>query len=141
MKTQKIELVAKARARYIRVSPRKTRTVIDLIRGEKVGSALTILAHLNKRAKIYVEKLLYSAISNAKRNPAINPMELVISKITADGGPQLKRYRAAAMGRATMIRHRSTHLTIELAGYREQRTEDRKQKTREIKLKPKAKRG
>lgn len=121
--------VAKARAKFIRVSPRKVRLVIDLIRGEKIGPALAILANLNKKAKICVEKLLRSAISNAKQNPAINTNELFIAKITADGGPALKRYRAAAMGRATMIRHRTTHLTIELCSHREQKTESRKQKS------------
>lgn len=126
---EKQVLVAKARARFIRVSPRKVREVIDLIRGEKVGPALTTLANLNKRAKIYVEKLLKSAISNAKQSPTINTNELFVAKVTADGGPVLKRYRAAAMGRATMIRHRTTHLTIELSGQREQQTESRRQKS------------
>lgn len=112
---KKVEIVAKAHARYVRVSARKVRLVIDLIRGEKVGRALAILANTNKRARVYVEKALRSAISNARGNPAIDTEQLFISKIIADNGPQLKRYRAAAMGRATMIRKRTTHLTVELA--------------------------
>ena len=111
---EKSTLVAKAYARYVRVSPRKIRLIIDLIRGEKTDRALAILAALNKRTKVSVEKALRSALSNAKQNPQVNDGELFISKITADPGPVLKRYRAAAMGRAVMIRHRSTHLTIEL---------------------------
>jgi large subunit ribosomal protein L22 len=108
-------LVSKAYARHTRVSPRKAKLVIDLIRGEKIGTALAILANTNKRAVGSVEKLLKSAVSNAKQSPTVNADELFISRITADKGPMLKRYRAAAMGRATMIRHRSTHLTIELS--------------------------
>lgn len=112
---KKIELVAKAQARYIRVSSRKVRLVIDLVRGENAVKALAILASLNKGATKYVEKALRSAMSNAKQIPTVRPEELFISKITADNGPMLKRFRAAAMGRATMIRHRMTHLTIELS--------------------------
>lgn len=107
-------IVSKAYARYIRVSPRKARQVIDLIRGEKINRALAILANIKKRAKVYVEKALGSAIKNAQQNPQVLTEELFISKITADKGPMLKRFRAAAMGRATMIRRRTTHLTIEL---------------------------
>ena len=132
---KKSELVAKAYARYIRVSPRKVRLVIDLIRGEEVTRALAILAGLNKKAKAYVEKTLRSAISNARQNPQVLTDELFISRIIADNGPMLNRYRAAAMGRATTIRHRTTHLTIELAKNREQKTDHRVQKSRRLKRK------
>ena len=132
---KKSELVAKAYARYIRVSPRKVRLVIDLIRGEEVIRALAILAGLNKKAKAYVEKTLRSAISNARQNTQVLTDELFISRIIADNGPMLKRYRAAAMGRATTIRHRTTHLTIELAKNREQKTDHRVQKSRRLKRK------
>ncbi len=112
---RKSELVSKAYAKYIRVSPRKVKGVIDLIRGERANQALSILAALNKRAKVYVEKTLRSAISNAQGNPTVKTDELFISRITADNGPMLKRYRAAAMGRATMIRRRTTHIKVELS--------------------------
>lgn len=108
-------LAAKAHTKYLRVSPRKMRLVIDLVRGEKVPAALTILNSLNKGAKRDVQKTLNSALSNARRNPEINTEDLFISKITADCGPMLKRFRAAAMGRATKIRHRTTHLSVELS--------------------------
>lgn len=125
-----ITVVSKAYARYIRVSPRKVRQVIDLVRGEKVGRALATLASINKGARVYVEKLIKSAVSNAKRNPQVLTDELVISKITADGGPMLKRYRAAAMGRATMIRRRSTHLAVELASVKKKAVGVRKKTVR-----------
>ena len=108
-------VVAKAYARYLRISPRKTREVIDLIRGEKVATALNILSATRKKAVLCVEKALRSAVSNARTNLQVSPDELRISKITADQGPTLKRYRAAAMGRATTIRHRTTHLGVELS--------------------------
>jgi large subunit ribosomal protein L22 len=113
---KKQQLIAKAYARYIRVSPRKLRSVIDLIRGKKVNQAFEILKNMNKRAKLIVEKALNSALSNARRNPQVLPDELFISKIIADQGPMLKRFRAQAMGRAAMIRRRTAHLSIELAG-------------------------
>ncbi|NQS99437.1 MAG: 50S ribosomal protein L22 [Candidatus Omnitrophica bacterium] len=128
-------LVAKASTKYIRVSPRKIRLVIDLIRGETATRGLAILSQVNKRTKIFVEKTLRSAISNAAQNPAINPEQLVIAKITADQGPTLKRYRAAAMGRATMIRHRTTHLQIELVGQQMDVVAKPKKKTTSLKRK------
>jgi large subunit ribosomal protein L22 len=127
-KLQKMNTVAKAYARYIRVSPRKTRQIINLIRGQNLTHALAILTSINKGAKTYVEKLLRSAASNAKQNPTVNPERLFISKITADNGPMLKRYRAAAMGRATMVRHRTTHLSVELAEPISRQNKNRKEK-------------
>ena len=109
------EVMAKAYARYIRISPRKVRLVLDLIRGEQVNRALTILTQTNKKATHCIEKVLKSALSNAKRSPQVKAGELFISKIIADQGPTLKRFRAAAMGRATMIRHRTSHLSVELS--------------------------
>ena len=131
---KKTELISKAHARYIRGSPRKARLVIDLIRGEKVPQALVILANTNKKAKVAVEKALRSAISNAKQSPQVLTNELFISKITADNGPTLKRYRAAAMGRATMIRHRTTHLTIELAKRAVEKVKVERKKTKKRKV-------
>lgn len=107
-------MIAKAIARYIRISPRKTRLVANFIKGKSVGEALAILSNLNKRACGYIEELLRSAISNAKRKPEIKEEELFISKLVVDGGPTLKRFRAGSMGRAMMIRHRTSHITIEL---------------------------
>ncbi len=107
-------MVAKAVARYIRISPRKTRLVANYIKGKGVGEALAILSNLNKRSCEFIEEVLRSAISNAKRNPDIKEEALYISKLVVDKGPILKRYRAASMGRAVMIRHRMSHITVEL---------------------------
>ena len=108
-------MIVKAIAKYVRVSPRKVRMVINLIRGRSVPQALNILFNMNKGARRPVEKVLKSAVSNAEvKMPGMEKEEFYISKITADGGPMLKRYRAAAMGRATMIRKRTTHILVEL---------------------------
>jgi len=108
-----INMISKAKAKFIRVSPRKAREVIDLIRGKKVGEALGILENINKRARKPIIKVLKSAISNSKQSTT-DESRLYISKIVADKGPILKRHRAAAFGRAVSIRHRLCHLTVEL---------------------------
>jgi len=107
-------MVIKAIARYIRISPRKTRKVIDLVRGLPVVKAEAILVTLNKRPTLYIKRLLHSAVDGADKRFSISPANLYISSIKADQGPMLKRFRAASMGRATMIRHRTTHITLEL---------------------------
>jgi len=106
-------MLVKAEAKFLRISPTKTRQVINLIRKKDVIEALGILINLNKRPCYFLKKLLQSAVNDAKQK-GLNPEQLYISKITADGGPAWKRYRAAAFGRATMIRRRTTHLKIEL---------------------------
>jgi large subunit ribosomal protein L22 len=107
-------MIACAKAKYVRVSPRKARLVIDLIRGKSVESSFAILSAVNKRAAVYIKKLLRSAVNNAENIAHLNARELYISKITADGGPFLKRYKATAMGRATVIRKRTSHIRVEL---------------------------
>jgi large subunit ribosomal protein L22 len=107
-------MISKAVARYLRVSPRKARIVIALIRGKYVNDALTILSNTNKRPALMLVKLLNSAIANAKRIPNIEQEHLYIANIFADGGPMLKRYKAQALGRASMIRRRTSHITLEL---------------------------
>lgn len=106
-------MIAKAELRFARGSARKIRQVIDLIRGHDVGQALSILAMVNKRPRVIVEKLLKSAISNAK-NKGLKEDNLYISKIVADEAARWKRYRAAAFGRATEILKRTSHVKIEL---------------------------
>ncbi len=107
-------MVSQAVARFVKVSPRKVRLVIDLVRGENAQEALDILANLDKRAATYVERALKSAINSAKLKSKLDAKDLNISKITADGGPMLTRYKAQAMGRATVIRKRTTHIHVEL---------------------------
>ncbi|MBO8165274.1 MAG: 50S ribosomal protein L22 [Brevibacillus sp.] len=105
---------AKAVARYIRIAPRKVRLVVDLIRGKEVGEALAILKHTPKAASPVVEKLLKSAIANAEHNYEMDPNNLVVSKVYVDQGPTLKRFRPRAMGRASRINKRTSHITVVL---------------------------
>ncbi len=107
-------MLSRAYARYLRISPRKVRLVADAIRGKGIGQALAILSNLNKRACELLEDVLRSAIANAKRIPEIKEDDLYISKLLVDGGPILRRYRAASMGRASMICHRTSHISVEL---------------------------
>ena len=106
-------MITQARGRFFRLTPRKVRQVIDLIRGKDVLSSLVILTHVDKGSTELVKKVLNSAIHNAKQK-GLSEDQLFISKITADQGPMWKRYRAASFGRATSILKRTTHLTIQL---------------------------
>jgi large subunit ribosomal protein L22 len=103
-----------ASARYIRMSPRKVRLVIDVIRGMSVKQARTQLFVMKKAAAEPVGKLLESALANAAHNFHLNVEELYVKRITADGGPVLGRWRARAFGRAAPIRRRTTHISITL---------------------------
>ncbi len=106
-------MIAKAKAKYVRIAPMKMRQVIDLIRGKDVNTSLSVLAHTNKGSRDFVQKVLNSAISNAKQK-GLTEDQLFVSKITADQGASWKRYRASAFGRAASILRRTSHLTIEL---------------------------
>jgi large subunit ribosomal protein L22 len=107
-------MVSRAILRYARLSPRKVRQVIDLIRGKETRFAEAILLNTNKRPAHHVLKVLRSAVANAEHNAGLKGIPLVISKITADGGPAWKRYRSAPFGRANTIKRRTSHITIEL---------------------------
>ena len=106
-------MIAKAKGQYMRVSSKKVKPVIDLIRGKDVPASLVVLTHVNKGSSGMIAKVLNSAIHNAKQK-GLAEEQLYISKITVDQGPMWKRYRAAAFGRATPILKRTAHLTIEL---------------------------
>ncbi|MEK8132708.1 50S ribosomal protein L22 [Paenibacillus filicis] len=103
---------AKAIARYVRIAPRKAQLVVDLIRGKQVGEAIAILNHTPKAASPIIEKLLKSAIANAEHNNSLDPNSLVISQVFVDQGPTLKRFRPRAMGRASRINKRTSHITV-----------------------------
>lgn len=102
----------RAVTRYVRISPRKARLVTELIKGKPVEEALTILRFLPKKAARLVDKTLRSALANAEQNPNIDVDTLYIKRIFVDGGPTMKRWRARAMGRATKILKRSSHITV-----------------------------
>ncbi len=109
MKTQ-------ATARYIRVPASKARLVLEHIRGKSVGEALATLQFAEKAAARLIEKVLRSAIANAEHNHQVRNLDdLRVVKAIADGGPSLKRVSPRAMGRAYFIKHRTSHLTIELS--------------------------
>lgn len=102
----------KAVARYVRMSPRKVRRVLDQIRGLSYREALIILEFMPYSACEPVAKLLRSAVANAEHNNGFDPVHLVVSEAFADAGPTLKRYRPRAQGRAYMIRKPTCHITI-----------------------------
>jgi ribosomal protein L22 len=108
------DVTVRARARYVRTAPRKARLVIDHIRGKDVDQARAILTHTPRAASRDVLKLLDSAIANAENNHDLVADELKIGRAYVDEGPTLKRYRPRALGRATRIRKRTSHMTIEL---------------------------
>jgi ribosomal protein L22 len=103
-----------AKARYVRTSARKARLVCDHIRGKDVAEARAILAFTPRAAAKPWLKLLESAVANAEHNHELVGEELRISAVHADEGPTLKRFRPRAMGRATRIRKRTSHLSITL---------------------------
>lgn len=102
----------KAIAKYVRISSRKVKTVIDLIRGKQVAEAKAILMGTPKAASEPVSKLLNSAIANAENNMDMSADNLFVAEVYADQGPTLRRYRPRAQGRATRIRKRTSHITI-----------------------------
>ncbi len=104
----------KASAKYIRISSRKARLVVDLIRGRDVADAQQILEYSPKAAARVVSKVLNSAIANAEHNNGLDPDELYVSRAFVDEGPTLKRFRPRAMGRATHINKRTSHITLVL---------------------------
>lgn len=104
----------KAKACYIRMSPRKIRLVVNVVRGMNVETAKIQLRFMKKVAAQPVLKLLDSAVANAEHNFQLKRENLFIKSIVADQGPTLKRWRPRAFGRAGMIRKRSTHIKIVL---------------------------
>jgi ribosomal protein L22 len=106
------KVIVRAKARYVRCAPRKARLVVDHIRGKSVDEARAILIHTPRAASRDVLKLLDSAIANAENNHELVADELKIDQCFVDEGPTLKRFRPRALGRATRIRKRTSHMTI-----------------------------
>ena len=103
---------ASATLRYARISPRKVKLVLDLIRNKPVGVALGILKNTPKAASEILIKLLNSAIANAENNAGLSADRLYVSEAYANEGPTLKRIRPRAQGRAFRIRKRTSHITL-----------------------------
>ena len=106
---------ARAIARYVRVSPRKARVVVDQIRGKSVVRAREILAFTNRGIAETVEKTLNSAVANAENQHHVRPESLVVKTAYVDEGPTLKRIRPRAKGSASRINKRTSHITIIVA--------------------------
>jgi large subunit ribosomal protein L22 len=105
----------KAVAKYVRMSPRKVRRVLDQIRGRTYRDALIILEFMPYHACEPITKVLRSAVANAEHNNGLDPLTLVISEAFADAGPTLKRFQPRAQGRAYQIRKPTCHITIAVA--------------------------
>jgi ribosomal protein L22 len=103
---------SRAEAKYVRLSARKARVVLDHIRGRTVPEARTILAFTPRAAAVDIEKVLRSAVANAESTHALDGDELVVLAANADEGPTLKRWRARARGRVNRIRKRTCHITL-----------------------------
>jgi large subunit ribosomal protein L22 len=108
------DLIVRARSRYVRSAPRKARLVMAHIRGKEVEQARAILNHAPRAVAADILKLLNSAVANAESAYELGPDELRVQKAFVDQGPTIKRYRPRALGRATRINKRTSHMTIEL---------------------------
>jgi large subunit ribosomal protein L22 len=105
----------RAEAKFVRVSPRKARLVVDHIRGRSVPEARTILAFTTRAVAVDVEKVLRSAVANAEANHGLNGDDLYVSAAYVDEGPTIKRWRQRARGRVASIKKRTCHITIKVA--------------------------
>jgi large subunit ribosomal protein L22 len=105
----------RAEAKWVRVSPRKARLVVEHIRGRSVPEARTVLAFTPRAAAREVEKVLRSAVSNAEANHGLVGDDLIVSAAYVDEGPTIKRWRARARGRVSSIKKRTCHITVRLA--------------------------
>lgn len=110
---------AKAVAKYVRLSPRRVRQVIDLIRGKKVSDAIAILKFVPQRASGPVSKVLQSASANAEHNLELAKDDLYVKRAFVDEGPTLKRTNPRAMGRADQMRRRTSHITVIVSDVKE----------------------
>jgi large subunit ribosomal protein L22 len=106
---------SKAILRYARITPRKARRIVDLIKGKSAGDALLYLRFMPYRGARFVEKVLKSAMANAERNETVNPESMKIIKAYVDQGPAAKRIETRAMGRANVIKKRTSHITLVLS--------------------------
>jgi len=104
-----------AKARHIRIAPRKVRLVMDMVRGKSVEEALQTLGLVRKAASPVIAKVIKSAIANAENNHDMSTDGLFVTRAFVDEGPTMKRFMPRAMGRATTIRKRTSHITVVLS--------------------------
>ncbi|HHN47093.1 MAG TPA: 50S ribosomal protein L22 [Planctomycetes bacterium] len=100
--------------KYARISPRKVRLVVDLIRGKFVDDAKETLLYSNKRAAYILDRVLASAVANATQDPAVDPTKLVVAEAYVNEAPRFKRWKAGPMGRARPIIRRNSHVHVVL---------------------------
>ena len=105
---------ARAKLSYVRLSPQKTRLVVDMVRGRRVQDALNILKFSPQKAAAVVSKLVSSAVANAEQKGVSDVDRLFVKTITVDQGPALKRFLPRAQGRATKIRKPTSHIVVVL---------------------------
>ena len=105
---------ARAIAKYVRMSPIKLKPIVQLVRGKDLKEALTILKFTPGKGSEIVEKVVKSAAANAENNFDLNPDDLYVAEVYAHKGPTMKRWRAGAQGRASMILKRSSHIGVTL---------------------------
>jgi large subunit ribosomal protein L22 len=103
-----------AKTRMIRISPRKVRLIVDLIKKKNINDASGMLMYMPQKASAILKKLLDSAVANAKQKKYVDIDNLYIKNVLVDGGPTMKRFLPRAMGRATKIRKRTSHITMVL---------------------------
>lgn len=106
---------ARAVTKYLRIAPNKARLVADLIRGKRVGEALTVLRFTPKKGARFINKTLRSALASAENTKKMDIDSLIVKTIYVDKGPVLKRWQPRAMGRATPILKRTSHVTVVLS--------------------------
>jgi len=107
-----IDMEAKAVGNYVRISPQKARLVANTVRGMNADKAITTLRFMPKKGAVVLRKIIESAVANASQDDQIDVDNLYIKKLTVDDGPSLKRIRPRAMGRATQIIKRTSHITV-----------------------------
>ena len=123
----------KAKLSNLRISPRKVRLVVDLVRGKKASKAVEILTLLNKKSSEPIKKLIESAIANAKNNFNLDVKTLRVYRISVDEGATLKRWMPRARGKATTIRKRTTHVNVILVGTEDSKATKKKETKKEVK--------
>jgi large subunit ribosomal protein L22 len=107
-------VMVRASARYVRIAPRKARLVADQVRGLQIEKARALLQFSPRHAARDIRKLIDSAAANAENNYELISDEMRIAEITVDEGPTLRRYRPRALGRATTINKRTSHISVAL---------------------------